>query len=158
MTELGTTCRPLDLLKKPVLAVQVQGGWAMGHESLRVNNRRRSGKPSKVHGSDFEAIYWTMLEAASLQGRFNNQRLVAESAAFTWSSKWGGREVFVTGDFTSWTVSHNAAAGYSTALWMCYLTQLLYVQELIPLRQNGSGFKLSCSLPVSIRKSAAREI
>ena len=38
------------------------------------------------------------------QGQFNNQRLVSASATFTWLSKWGGREVFITGDFTAWTV------------------------------------------------------
>jgi hypothetical protein len=39
------------------------------------------------------------------QGMFNNQRLVAPSAHFHWKAAWGGREVFVTGDFTAWAVS-----------------------------------------------------
>ena len=42
---------------------------------------------------------------ASLQGVFNNQRHVCPSVSFNWSSKWGGHEVFVTGDFSSWAVS-----------------------------------------------------
>ena len=40
-----------------------------------------------------------------LQGQFNNQRVVAASALFVWQAKWGGRDVFVTGDFVAWTVS-----------------------------------------------------
>ena len=38
------------------------------------------------------------------QGFFNNQRLVAPSAAFHWQARWGGAEVFVTGDWCAWAV------------------------------------------------------
>ena len=39
-----------------------------------------------------------------MQGFFNNQRLVAPSAAFHWQARWGGAEVFVTGDWCAWAV------------------------------------------------------
>ncbi|KAK9834998.1 hypothetical protein WJX81_003222 [Elliptochloris bilobata] len=56
-------------------------------------------------------------------GCFNNQRLVAPSAAFAWQARWGGTEVFVTGDWCAWA-------------------------ELIPLRRDAAtqDFGLACSL------------
>ena len=96
----------------------------------------------------------------SLQGVFNNQRHVCPSVSFNWSSKWGGDEVFVTGDFSSWAVSKVPVS------WKGWLERLpmparedfgvdthpvVCGQELIPLRQNpiSHDFHLSCSLPVS---------
>ena len=50
-----------------------------------------------------ESAFRAELSAAE-QGRINNHRVVAPSAAFHWPRAWGGTEVFVTGDFAAWSV------------------------------------------------------
>jgi len=37
------------------------------------------------------------------EGQFNNHRLVSHSHTFSWKKAWGGKEVFVAGDFAGWT-------------------------------------------------------